>query len=159
MTECTRRPVREKVSLFFGCHSTSHTCNSHQARIAAPHAPFRFSKSHKYKSHDHIMISYHSRASELRRLPSAIAGRYPRLQQDDLTTIFCLQLSCPLHISLFLIPITMFAQRCTRFLVARPVVPSTSYLNRAGRTFSTTAAKNYETLLISNPKPNVGLSM
>lgn len=51
----------------------------------------------------------------------------------------------------------MFAQRCSRFFVVRPVVPSASYLNRAGRTFSTTGAKSYETILTEIPKPNVGL--
>ena len=52
----------------------------------------------------------------------------------------------------------MFSQRCTQFLATKPAISSPFYLNRAGRTFSTTAAKNYETILTSIPKPSVGLS-
>lgn len=53
----------------------------------------------------------------------------------------------------------MFAQRCSRFFIVKPVVPSASYLNRASRTFSTTGAKSYETILTETPKPNVGLGV
>ena len=53
----------------------------------------------------------------------------------------------------------MFALRCSRVVAPKAAMPSTFYFNRAGRMFSSSAARSYETVTPSNPTPNVGMSM